>query len=186
MDGHDFPVSRFALASASEFFRGAFTSTMREGVDHAVALSGDLAPTSVEALLHFAHSSGTELWVNDEQLDETWSTADQVTRHPYYTHHLIRHTTPIRPPHHLRQLGFTGAARLLAGRMGESLAESNVLARLAIAERHGMATLVEASVSMISAHWDEIVKDPAFMGLSRDTFSTILSADQTGTVVVVR
>ena len=73
-----FEVCRFACASASEFFRGAFTSSMREGVDQAVVLSGDTSPIEVEALLRFAHTGGTELWVTDDRLDETYMAADQV------------------------------------------------------------------------------------------------------------
>ena len=73
----EFPVSRLALASASPFFRAAFSGSMLES-GGTVTLDPSLSPSCVEALLRFAHGS-LEVRIAEPDLEEFVTAADQLS-----------------------------------------------------------------------------------------------------------
>lgn len=147
-----FPVSRYALAVVSPFFKAAFTSTMREGITKSVVLDSSLEPTCVEALLSFAHSLKERIYIPEEHLESFASTSDQ--------------------------LGFHMMMPLVEKPLVNTLTTQNCLRRLMFAERHSLSELSSQSLIRSVFSFTELAQSPMFLTLPRDVLAKILGYEE--------
>ena len=117
------------LASASPFFKAAFSGTMREGVQQAVALDASLSATAVEALLKFAHAPGP-ITVPEDEVEDLLAAADI--------------------------LSIADAVPLIASQLGTSVTRESCLVRLGLAGRYDLDALAKAALKTIDKHFADV------------------------------
>ena len=145
-----YKVSRMVLASASPFFKAAFSGTMREGVQQAVALDASLSATAVEALLKFAHAPGP-ITVPEDEVEDLLAAADI--------------------------LSIADAVPLIASQLGTSVTRENCLVRLGLAGRYDLDALAEAALKTIDKHFADVAASEAFRQLPAEELTRLLKAD---------
>ena len=143
-------VSRMVLASASPFFKAAFSGTMREGVQQAVTLDSSLSATAVEALLKFAHAPGP-ITVPEDQVEDLLAAADL--------------------------LNIVDAVPLIASQLGTSVTRENCLVRLGLAGRYDLDALAKAALKTIDTHFAEVAASDAFRQLPAEELTRLLKVD---------
>ena len=149
-----YKVSRMVLASASPFFKAAFSGTMREGVQQAVTLDSSLSATAVEALLKFAHAPGP-ITVPEDEVEDLLAAADM--------------------------LNVVDAVPLIASQLGTSVTRENCLVRLGLAGRYDLDALAKAALKTIDTHFAEVAASDAFRQLPVEAVTRLLKADDMNT-----
>ena len=124
----NYPVSRMVLASASPFFKAAFSGTMREGVQQAVALDASLSATAVEALLKFV--ALLPITVPEDEVEDLIAAADM--------------------------LNIVDAVPLIASQLVTSVTRENCLVRLGLAGRYDLDALAKAALQTIDKHFADV------------------------------
>ena len=150
LQGRTYAVSRMMLASASPFFKSAFTSTMRES-SGTVALDPSLEPSCVEALLQLAHNPAQTIPVREVDLESLMSAADQLQ---------INDMIP-----------------KIAKQLASTVSVSNCLVRLSLGARHSVPELVKSAIQMIDKHFADVGASPAFLTLPWDAIQALLQDD---------
>jgi hypothetical protein len=151
---HTYKVSRMVLASASPFFKAAFSGTMREGVQQAVALDSSLTATAVEALLKFAHAPGP-ITVPEDEVEDLIAAADM--------------------------LNIVDAVPLIASQLVTSVTCENCLVRLGLAGRYDLDALAKAALQTIDTHFADVAASDAFRGLPVEAVTRLLKTEDMDT-----
>ena len=144
-------VSRMVLASASPFFKAAFSGTMREGVQQAVTLDASLSATAVEALLKFAHAPGP-ITLPEDEVEDLIAAADM--------------------------LNIVDAVPLIASQLTTSVTRENCLVRLGLSGRYDLDALAKAALKTIDTHFAEVAASDAFRQLPVEAVTRLLKADE--------
>ena len=145
-----YPVSRMVLASASPFFKAAFSGTMREGVQQAVTLDATLSATAVEALLRFAHAPGP-IAVPEDEVEDLIAAADL--------------------------LNIVDAVPLIASQLVTSVTRENCLVRLGLAGRYDLDALAKVALETIDKHFADVAASDAFRQLPVEALTHLLKVD---------
>lgn len=150
LQGRTYAVSRMMLASASPFFKSAFTSTMRES-SGTVALDPSLGPSCVEALLQLAHNPAQTISVPEVDLESLMATADQ--------------------------LQLNDMIPKIAKQLSSTVSVSNCLVRLSLGARHSVPELVKSAIRIIDENFAEVGASHAFLTLPWDAIQALLQDD---------
>lgn len=135
---------------ASDFFRAAFTGSMRESTTGTITLEG-LHPSCVQALIGYAHNGHSGLLVLEEHLEAMLIAADQ--------------------------LGFAELLPLIGEKLCGGVTAENCVDRLVLADRHSLPSLRASALDVLTQHFRSLSHAGSLAALTQSVFSEILSAD---------
>ncbi|MBN3316833.1 KLH33 protein, partial [Atractosteus spatula] len=148
VDGRSFHAHRVMLAAGSDYFRGMFSSGMRESSQSSVTLLSP-APRELSALLSCLYSGALELG---------WGTVFELT-------------------HCALQLQARAALPLCLGFLRREMDVSSCLDVAAFAEAYGMAELRAQADDFVLRNFQEVGLSPKFQDLGPERVSRYLAQD---------